>query len=291
MPFFGKWKLGHRFNIGFLCTLFVGIALLTVLAAADDRRNEAYGVAVKGAEREAERVKVLAAGQGIPTSGAVTLLREDACVQGPKLFARNCASCHRYDGHDGLGMSVKDPASAADLKGFASREWLERLMDPAHIASSNYFGGTKFTNGKMVKFVKKDVAAYTPEQKAQLHKVIIALSAEAKLRSQTAADLKDSVDIAAGRELLKGDINCTECHAFGAPDEDASGPDLTGYGSREWLISFISNPAHPKFYGKRNDRMPRFAEEKILDVKALGLIADWLRGEWYEPAATASIVP
>jgi ubiquinol-cytochrome c reductase cytochrome b subunit len=288
MPFFGKWRLGHRFNIGFLGALFIGVALLTFLAVVDDRRNASYVAGVKNAEREAERVKVLAAAHGIPTSGAVSLLREDPYVQGPKLFARNCASCHRYDGHDGLGTHPKDPPSAADLKGFASRDWIAGLMDPGKIASSNYFGGTKFANGKMVKFVKKDVAAYTPEQKEHLRKVIMALSAEAKLQSQAAADANAGSEIAAGRELLKGDINCTECHAFGAPDEDASGPEITGYGSREWLISFISNPAHPKFYGKRNDRMPRFAEEKILDAKAIGLLADWLRGEWYEPSVTAS---
>ena len=151
------------------------------------------------------------------------------------------------------------------------------------IVSSNYFGATKLANGKMVKFVKKDVAAYTPEKKAQLQKVIAALSAEAKLPSQSGTDAKDASDIAAGRDLLRGDINCTECHAFGKADEDATGPDLTGYGSREWLISFISNPAHSKFYGKRNDRMPRFAEEKILDEKSIGLITDWLRGDWFEP--------
>ena len=291
MPFFGKWKLGHRFNIGFLCVLFVGVAVLTFLAKSDDGRNEGYVAAVKMAHREAERVKVLAAGHGIPTSGAVNLLREDSFVQGPKLFARNCASCHRYDGHDGLGLTPEDPQSAPDLKGFASREWLERLMDPAHIATSNYFGGTKFANGKMVRFVKKDVAGYTPEQKAQLRKVVMALSAEAKLKTQATADAKEAGDIASGRELLAGDIACTDCHAFGKPDEDASGPELTGYGSREWLVSFISNPAHPKFYGKRNDRMPRFAEEKILDARAIGLLADWLRGEWYEPMTTTNVSP
>jgi ubiquinol-cytochrome c reductase cytochrome b subunit len=288
MPFLGKWRLGHRFNISFLVALFMGVALLTFLAIGDDRRNEGYVAAVKNAHRDAQRVKFLAAAHGIPTSGAVTLLREDPYTQGPKLFARNCASCHRHDGHDGLGVPPKDPQSAPDLKGFASREWLEGLINPSKIASSNYFGGTKFAGGKMVRFVKKDVAAYTPEQKGQLQKVIIALSAEAKLRSQSAADAKDASEIAAGRELLKGDINCTECHAFGKPDEDATGPDLTGYGSREWLISFISNPAHSKFYGKRNDRMPRFAEEKILDAKAIGLLADWLRGDWYEPTTAAT---
>ena len=283
MPFFGKWRLGHRFNIGFLGALCIGVALLTFLAVADDRRNQGYAVAVRNADREAERIKVLASAQGIPTTGAANLLRDDAYVQGPRLFSRNCASCHRYDGHDGLGARPKDPESASDLKGFASRQWLEGLLDPVRIVSSNYFGATKLANGKMVKFVKKDVAAYTPEKKAQLQKVIAALSAEAKLPSQSGTDAKDASDIAAGRDLLRGDINCTECHAFGKADEDATGPDLTGYGSREWLISFISNPAHSKFYGKRNDRMPRFAEEKILDEKSIGLITDWLRGDWFEP--------
>ena len=290
MPFFGKWRLGHRFNVAFLSVMLLGIALLTVFAYRDDGKNPAYKLAVAAAEREAQRVKALAAAQGIPTSGAVNLLREDPYVQGPKLFARNCASCHRYDGHDGLGSPPKDPQSAPDLKGFASREWIARLLDPAHIATSNYFGGTKFANGKMVRYVKKDIAAYTPEQKEQLRKVVIALSAEAKLKSQHTADANDASVIAAGREFAKGDIACTDCHAFGKPDEDASAPDLTGYGSREWLIEFISNPTHAMFYGKRNDRMPRFGEEKILDAKALGLLADWLRGEWYEPATTATAI-
>lgn len=283
MPFFGNWRLGHRLNISFLCALIIGVGLLTWLAVRDDRRNENYVAAVKQAHREADRVKALASARGIPISGAVTLLRDDPYVQGPKLFARNCASCHRYDGHDGLGITPKDPPSAPDLKGFAAREWIAGLLDPAQVASSNYFGGTRFANGKMVRFVKKDVAAYTPEQKAQLQKVIIALSAEAKLTSQREADQKDAAAIIEGRKLLVGDINCTECHAFQKPDEDATAPDLTGYGSRDWLIAFIANPAHEKFYGKRNDRMPKFGEEKMLDAKALELLADWLRGEWFEP--------
>jgi len=33
--------------------------------------------------------------------------------------------------------------------------------------------------------------------------------------------------------------------------------------------------------------MPRFAEEKILDAKAIGLIADWLREDWFEPQSMA----
>ena len=68
-----------------------------------------------------------------------------------------------------------------------------------------------------------------------------------------------------------------------SPDPDATGPDLTGWASREWLTSFITNPAHERFYGKKNDRMPRFGDEKILDAHTIGLVADWLRGDWFEP--------
>ena len=79
-------------------------------------------------------------------------------------------------------------------------------------------------------------------------------------------------------------MKCIDCHQFHKKDEDATAPDLTGYGSRKWLISFITNPAHPSFYGKRNDRMPAFGTEQILSPQAIGLVADWLRGAWYEPA-------
>jgi ubiquinol-cytochrome c reductase cytochrome b subunit len=286
MPFLGKWRLGHRFNLGLLWSLLTGVALLTWLAVAEDRRNPDYVAGVKAAEFEAERVKELAhSPTGISQLGAVNLLRTDPLTQGPKLFAKNCASCHRYDGHDGFGNHPKDSQSAADLKGFASHAWLTGLLDPEKVGHTNYFGGTKFKDGKMVKFVKKDVAGFSPTEQEQLKKIITALSAEAGLKSQRDADPRDASIIAEGRTLLASEkMRCTECHQFHKKDEDASAPDLTGYGSREWLTAIITNPKHERFYGKRSDRMPAFGADQILDAAALGLIVDWLRGEWYEPA-------
>jgi ubiquinol-cytochrome c reductase cytochrome b subunit len=329
MPIIGRWKLGHRFNVGLSCSLLAGIIFLTFLALTHDRRDPAYKTAVEEARRNAERVKALARANGIPREGAITLLRNDPLTQGPKLFAKNCASCHRYDGHDGTGtipstthevkqnetldeiakrfrmteeslirlnnlkagrviagqkLRVYDLPSASDLKGFARREWLAGLLDPSRIDGLNYFGGTKFKDGKMARFVKKDIAALSAEQKTQLQKVIAALSAEAALKSRQEADRRDTAMIAEGKTLIASDaLRCTECHQFYKPDEDATAPDLTGYGSRDWLVAFVSNPAHPRFFGKRNDRMPAFAEDKILDDQAISLITDWLRGEWYEP--------
>ena len=286
LPFLGKWRLGHRFNLGLLWSLLAGIALLTWLAFADDRRNPDYVAGVAQAEREAHRVVVLAQSpSGIPPTGAVGLLRADPLTQGPKLFARNCSSCHRYDGHDGLGHTPKDPQSAPELKGFGSRAWLAGLLDPKQVSATNYFGGTKFADGKMAKFVKKTFTDADSAKLEQLKKVIAAVSAEAALRSQLDADQRDAALIEQGRALAAGeDMRCTECHQFRKKDEEASAPDLTGWGSREWLTGIINNPKHARFYGKRNDRMPAFGEDQILDAPAIGLLVDWLRGEWYEPA-------
>ncbi len=283
MPMLGRWKLGHRFNLGFLGCLLVGAGWLTYLAVAQDQRNPTYQAAVKLAEREAQRVRVLAKSPaGIPSSGAVTLLRDDPLTQGPKLFAQRCAACHRYEGHDGSGEYPKDPQSASDLKGFASRQWLAGLLDPDKISTTNYFGGTKHRQSKMVKFVKRELANPAPEQQDSLRKVIAAVSAEAQLRLQLAADQRDASLIEQGRVLIQNQVKCTDCHQFHNKDQDATAPDLTGYGSRKWLISFISNPAHPDFYDDRNDRMPAFGADQILSAKEIGLIADWLRGTWYE---------
>ena len=288
MPFVGKWKLGHRFNLGFLWAMLAGVGLLTYLARTEDAASPEFILAVQSAERDAARVIVLAQSpDGIPTAGAVTLLRNDALTQGPKLFAKNCASCHRYDGHDGLGSQPKDKVSASDLKGFASREWIAGLLDPARVDSPHYFGGSKQKTGKMVKFVKEDIAEFDAAQKAQLQKLIIGLSAEAGLKAQSAADTRDAVVIAEGRKLVSSTaMNCTDCHKFyAAGTEDPSAPDLTAYGSREWLLAFISDPSHARFYGERNDRMPAYGPDKILTAAEIGLVTDWLRGEWYEPKA------
>jgi quinol-cytochrome oxidoreductase complex cytochrome b subunit/mono/diheme cytochrome c family protein len=328
MPIIGRWQLGHRFNIGLLFSLLAGVMLLTYLAMAEDKRDPAFHAAVEEAEHEAHRVKVLAEA-GIPPSGAVTLLRNDPFTQGPKLFAKSCANCHRYDGHDGLGnlptatyvvktndtlasiaqshrmteaavlqlnksqtnklspgkeLTVNDLPSASDLKGFGSRSWLAGLLDPAHISSEKYFGDTKFKDGKMARFVKRDIAKFSAEEKEKLNKVIAALSSEANLPSQRAADQRDTATIAEGKKLLASEeMRCTECHKFYTKDEDATAPDLAGYGSRQWLVDFIHNPAHEHFYGERNDRMPAFGKEQILNPATIGLIVDWLRGDWYVP--------
>ncbi len=287
MPFVGKWKLGHRFNVGFCCSLLVGAVFLSYLAKNEDHHNEHYQLAVEQSDTDAARVRVLAMSPtGIPPAGAVSLLADDPYTQGPRLFAQNCASCHRFGGTDALGSKLDESKElASDLKGFASREWLGGLLNPATVDSPHYFGATKFKDGPMVKFVHEDVKGFTPDQAAKLQKVLAAISAEASLPAQKAADTRDAAIIAEGRQLIKTEITCEDCHQFHEPNPDATAPDLTGYGSTEWLTAFLNDPGHPRFYGPDNDKMPAFGKQKRLNDHDIEMLAKWLRGDWYVPEA------
>lgn len=287
VPFIARLRWGHGLNLAFLGSLMAGILVLTYMAWDQDRRDPDHQTAVQQADKDAERAVALAESPtGIPASGGLLLLRTDPYTQGPKLFARNCASCHRYDGHDGTGRTLPEAPTASDLKGFANRQWLTGFLHPNQITNAHYFGGTKFKNGRMARFVQVKVAKYSSADKENLKKVVMALSAEAQLKSQEALDKQDSGQIKEGAELLKNKFSCTDCHRFHNEDPDATAPMLTGYGSREWLIGMITNPTHPQYYRDRNDRMPAFGDQKILDPQAIGLLADWLRGNWYEPMAS-----
>ena len=74
-------------------------------------------------------------------------------------------------------------------------------------------------------------------------------------------------------------LNCIDCHEFRG-EGSGTGPDLTGWGSREWTIGIIKNPSHKRFYDRRNDRMPAYGERQELTDKQIELVTDWLRGEW-----------
>jgi ubiquinol-cytochrome c reductase cytochrome b subunit len=286
MPCLGRSRGGHGFNVALVSLLALGAAALTHRAWREDQADPIYRAAVTQAARDAARARALAmAPAGIPREGALVLLRQDPLTQGPRLFRQHCASCHRYDGHDGTGLAPREEPTAADLAGFGSRPWLAGLLDPARVASLHYFGGTRFKNGQMVRFVQQHVAALPPEGQRQIDQVIRALSGEAQLPGQRQRDQQEADLLAEGRQWLAHEaMRCTECHRFHDQGEDPSGPDLTGYGSRPWLVDFIAQPAHERFYGRRNDRMPQFGRDQILEPAAIGLIADWLRGDWYEPA-------
>ncbi|HZN69448.1 MAG TPA: cytochrome b N-terminal domain-containing protein [Tepidisphaeraceae bacterium] len=292
----GRWgrlserlDLGPRLVLAALIVVAAGVVFLTAVRTLGGTGKADFAAAVQQAERESERVVALASGpDGIPPQGAVWLLRNDPFTQGPKLFARNCASCHRFNGHNGLGQPVPDPQSAPDLAHFASRDWVRDMLDPKLVDSVKFFGPEmKAHTGEMVEFVKDNMQEMEPQDVEDLKKIIVALSAEAGLTGQRADDLRDAETIKAGRTAMtESAFECTDCHDFHGEKTSRSitsssrGPDLTGYGSRQWTIDFIKNPEHPRFYpGDKNDRMPLYGVQNILDDRSIELIVDWMRGD------------
>lgn len=285
MPIVGRWRLGHRFNVGVACALLLAIGVLTKSAYSKDAADPSFVAAKADAEVQAARVRELArAPTGIPPTGALTLLRSDPLTQGPRLFAANCSSCHRYHGHDGLGTVPADDPAASDLAGFGSRAWLEGLLDPVRVATPEYFGGTDHRTGRMARFVQRGVRSFGPEERAQLAKVVAAISAEARLPRQAAADSADARAIEEGLASIGDEsMPCGNCHVVHDLSDGDAGPDLTGWGSREWMLGMVHDPTGASYYGENNDRMPAFGVEARLSPEQIGLIVDWLREDWYEP--------
>ena len=314
MPLLGRWKLGHRFNLLFVGCLLVGVALLTVQAWFDDyyvswveqwveegaqideakvkqmyqddpeaierwRHSHDYFKALETAEHDAKRIVELAQSRyRIPVEGAAWLLRNDP----ERIFREQCANCHSYRGGDHKSIQP-EAITAPNLFGFASREWIAGVLDPERIATADYFGNTNRAEGDMVNFIKGDDWAEVPQEDKD--KIIAALSAQAKLESQSEIDARDAAMIKEGEALLKDETLCAQCHTFQDVEAGAA-PDLTGYGSTEWMLQFISNPSEERFYGE-DQPMPAFCpkpllpEQGILNPRQMRFITDWLRGEFF----------
>jgi ubiquinol-cytochrome c reductase cytochrome b subunit len=270
-----------------------GWGWLTWTSFDHDRRDAEFLASERQAHELANRARTLAGHRSVPHEGAAALLRDDPKTQGPLIFARHCASCHAHVDPAGNGIAAAD-TSAPNLFGIGRAEWIAGFLDPDRITGEHYFGKTALVDGDMATRVaelfdgKEGDKLITLRQ--QLAQVALALSAEAALPSQTESDRAAADEIALGRELLVSRFQCTDCHRFHDEGELGQAPDLTGYGSREWITSMISDPTAKRFYSDdRNDRMPSFAkdaihaENNLLSPRELRLLVDWLRGDWFEP--------
>jgi mono/diheme cytochrome c family protein len=204
------------------------------------------------------------------------------------IFAANCAACHNHTDETGKGIAAKVP-SAPNLLGFGSRAWLTGLLDPEKVDCDLYFGQTRHKGKDMATFVADNMKELDDDGKAKLQSIIAALSAEAGLPTQAEEDKKAADDgtLEKGRKALTESFetsSCVDCHKFRDEGDTGSAPDLTGWGSKEWLLRFILDPTHEAFYRDTNDRMPAFGKptgpkKALLTAEQIDLVARWLRGE------------
>src|SRR5262249_27455562 len=179
------------------------------------------------------------------------------------------------------------------LFGFASRPWLRNLLTADNITGPGYFGDTAHKTGRMATWLKQHAESLKADD---IDAIAAALSAQAELHSQREADKKDAELIQRGVGLIE--LNCMRgCHKFGDHGRLGLAPDLTGYGSYEWMMGFVSDPTHERFYRNENDRMPSFAkdlahpENNSLSIREISLIVDWLRGDYYKPDDQQPVLP
>ena len=317
MPILGRWRAGHVFNVVFLMLMMLGIVGLTAMALKNDAADPDFIAAVQQAHDDSIRVEKLAERPaGIPLEGAVSLLRADPQSQGPRLFARNCAPCHRYDGHDGTGREVvkvvkkddgtkervKENATATDLGKFGSPEWIKAVItdfkgtftdlenvkdknDKTKVAESS----KHFLEGEMALWSTSHAQHWRVEENKQaLSDLAAFLSSQSQRKG--APGISDEAP-KRGRQIFETgklpvgafDSKCIDCHSLQPIGEDmllgevGAGPSLTSYGGDRWLREFLSNPGHEKFYGS-NNAMPAFGER--LTEKELDLLVRWMVGDY-----------
>jgi ubiquinol-cytochrome c reductase cytochrome b subunit len=304
MPIVGRWKLGHGFNVAFTFALFAGAATLTGMAIYEDRNDKDLQLAMQEAHEDGKRAVELAREFGIPATGVLSLLKEDPQTQGPRLFARKCASCHTYNGHDGTHRPV-ELATAADLGKFGSREWLKEVLinyhnvfQPLMNAKEKQTDGTEivigesFLAGEMATWSKDNQAALNdPANTASFNALVEFVVQQSGRKDQGAIDESLATT---GQEIFQlgtlktGTLSggCTDCHAMHVAGQDAaisegagSGyPTLTGYAGKDWLKRFIANPGHDDFYGTKN-KMPAFGDS--MSERELQLLVDWMTSEYF----------
>ncbi len=210
------------------------------------------------AEQRAERAVFLAS-QGVPESGPKYLLQRDPLTRGKELFQQTCGSCHSHgtDLHN-------DKATASDLSGFGSDEWILRLLsNPGH---EDFFGrtGRKImsewieSNFPNVNAKPEELAKLNEDEKKELEQDRNDLRVLARwLAQHPQGTTKDSEEFKTGLKTFNK-RNCKSCHSYEGAGAHR-GPDLTGYGSAEWLRLMIMSPNHPLRYGQTNT-MPAFRD-------------------------------
>lgn len=302
MPLIAHLRGGHRFNVAFMTLLGIAVIGLTGLAMVEDGLDEDHQAAIAEAERDGHRTVELAQlPSRIPATGAAVMLESDPFTVGPRLFAKHCGACHRFDGHNGRGRAVleKHPESdlhvqaqptASDLGQFAQRSWWRAVLTDfenhfSPVARSGYDLEASASDGMVFWARESREVMNDPQNSADVDAMVEFLVSLAGKKDPSL----DQTKVERGREILDsgnltaGSITkCTDCHTSVAstftPDASNGGiPELSGYGSTAWLKAFITNPGHEQFYGEKN-KMPGFADS--MSAHDLGLLARYLSGDF-----------
>jgi ubiquinol-cytochrome c reductase cytochrome b subunit len=225
----------------------MGLTIASYRADADDPRFARLEALAQVRSQKAQRLAAL----GVPPEGALALLQNQPEERGARLFSRTCTECH--------AEGVRAPL----LDGFLSKAWIRRVLtSPSETYGKAHIDGMQ------------SYAGLGEEKLARLTDFLHAL------RSHTA----DEPLLESGRRLFNN-AGCGKCHGL-EPGSAASGPNLAGYGSPEWLHGFLRDPGVDTYYGTQN-RMPDFGNR--LSPEDLDDLVAWLETREAEEAEVAGL--
>jgi ubiquinol-cytochrome c reductase cytochrome b subunit len=248
---------GPRHRKGYvagLAGLLVVIAGLTVASFVADARDDQLAKRVAKAGQRAQLARKLARDNGVPVTGGGDVFFSSPMARARAVFARRCKGCHDADSKDRKGPVI--------APGHGSRDWLQAFLKKP--SGDSFWGLTKLakTDAAMKSFAQMPGADFEG---------IVEL-----IYSQSGATDVDADKRKRGLEVFE--TACSDCHALEDGMPGSSAPGLFGVGSREYYLSFISNPKSALHMGRDKSQMPRFdAELSVVDRDALAEYLVWLR--------------
>lgn len=321
MPFIAKVKGGHKFNVAFLLLVSLGAIGLTVLAMNEDKNNVSHQAAVKEALADGERLVELSDAYGIPVGGANELARNDPKLQGPRIFAKTCAACHRYDGHDGRGspILVKDStgkestaeATATDLGKYGTREWskavitdYDKLFTPLRnaewhkeLVAKPEVDGLNLDKSDMAGWVKENrETLLKPENAEDLKALVEFLTSQADRPGETydAKLVERGAKVFEDGTLASGSltVSCTGCHAPipaaapGAqvvfdPKVEPNGFPTLAGYGSEAWLKHFIANPGHALHYGAKNQMPAYAQQ--FSDHQFNMLVRWMTGNYYKP--------
>ena len=251
----------------------IGYLTLTVVGLLRERRDPVVRAYREREIWDIQRVEALSHGGAVRDARA--LLDADPLHRARGVFAEHCANCHAIaDLHPPVG-GMAAPA----LDGFGRRRWVLDVLDDPD--ASHLFGGTPFA-GTMHSMTR---APKDPEQRAKFHalpepeRVAIAAFLESQAfgvdaNSVSRAQLEQGEQLVAQR--------CTSCHLFRGltDDEEGDAPELSGWGSEDYIRAQILNPMSGTTYRRRprqKGQMPGYAG--LLSAEEIDLLIALIRNQ------------
>lgn len=233
---------------GFAIALYLGVS--TAMTDANNVEETKINAKAEEWAKQASQLAMI----GVPIGGPLSLYQNDPHLWGQKVFDRECFACHS-------SRDAKPFEGTLCLDGYASRTWIKKfLLKPD---APHFFGNTK---------IDEMDAFDGPEEKLN---AIVEF-----VYSQTGKPGVDTA-LAAQGEILYDKEGCLECHSLDGVGTGTA-PDLKGWASEPWLMAFIRQPGHERFYGKMNE-MDEFDPEKLSRIE-LQMVIGWLQAQSDEKA-------